>query len=120
MAFPSCVSTGWDSLDQIIDHLRRGDNVVWQVDNIDDYQRLVTAFVNRALANGERVVYVRFARHLPLVEERGDLVTVHRLDVALGSSPSPPRCTTSSPGRAATSSTCSIPSPTCCTSGPRT
>ena len=27
MAFPSCVSTGWDSLDQIIDHLRRGDNV---------------------------------------------------------------------------------------------
>ncbi|MBP7517270.1 MAG: PEP/pyruvate-binding domain-containing protein, partial [Desulfobulbus sp.] len=84
MAFPSCVSTGWDSLDQIIDHLRRGDNVVWQVDNIDDYQRLVTAFVNRALANGERVVYVRFARHLPLVEERGELVTIHRLDVALG------------------------------------
>ena len=78
------MSTGWDSLDQIIDHLRRGDNVVWQVDNIDDYQRLVTAFVNRALANGERVVYVRFARHLPLVEERGELVTIHRLDVALG------------------------------------
>ena len=42
MAFHSCVSTGWDSLDQIIDQLRRGDNVVWQVDNIDDYQRLVT------------------------------------------------------------------------------
>jgi hypothetical protein len=78
------VSTGWDSLDQIIDQLRRGDNVVWQVDNIDDYQRLVTAFVNRALANSERVVYVRFARHLPLIEERSDLVTVHRLDVGQG------------------------------------
>lgn len=84
MAFHSCVSTGWDSLDQIIDQLRRGDNVVWQVDNIDDYQRLVTAFVNRALANSERVVYVRFARHLPLIEERSDLVTVHRLDVGQG------------------------------------
>jgi hypothetical protein len=77
MAYHPHVSTGWESLDAIIDHLRRGDNVVWQVDSIDDYQRLVTPFVNNALSTGERVVYMRFARHLPLLEERANLKIYH-------------------------------------------
>lgn len=83
MALYSNVSTGWESLDMIIDHLRRGDNVVWQVDAVDDYQRLVTAFVNSALANNERVVYIRFARHVALLEERNNL-TIYRLNVEKG------------------------------------
>jgi len=83
MSLYANVSTGWESLDSIIDHLRRGDNVVWQVDAIDDYQRLVTAFVNKALANQERVVYFRFSRHSALLEERQNLA-VYRLDVGQG------------------------------------
>ncbi|MCU0598317.1 MAG: PEP/pyruvate-binding domain-containing protein [Desulfobacterales bacterium] len=83
MASYSQISTGWESLDMIIDHLRPGDNVVWQVDGIDDYQRLVSAFVNKALAGNERVIYLRFARHLPLLEERNNL-TVYRLKVEKG------------------------------------
>ncbi|MCD6585987.1 MAG: PEP/pyruvate-binding domain-containing protein [Desulfobacteraceae bacterium] len=83
MALHSNVSTGWESLDIIIDHLRRGDNVVWQVDAIDDYQRRVTTFVNSALADGERVVYFRFARHVALLEERKNL-TIYRLNVEKG------------------------------------
>ena len=70
----SCISTGWDNLDTIIDHLRRSDNVVWQVDSIDDYQRLVSMFVNNAIAQNEKVVYLRFARHTPLLEERNNLI----------------------------------------------
>jgi len=83
MVLYSNVSTGWESLDKIINHLRRGDNVVWQVDAIDDYQRLVTAFVNNALANDERVVYFRFARHVALLEERSNL-NIYRLNVEKG------------------------------------
>jgi hypothetical protein len=83
MAFYSHVSTGWDSLDVIIDHLRRGDNVVWQVDNIDEYQKLVSLFVNKAISNHERVVYLRFSRHLPLLEPRPNL-TIHELNVDNG------------------------------------
>ncbi len=83
MVYHSHVSTGWESLDTIIDHLRRGDNVVWQVDSIDDYQRLVTPFVNNALAAGERVVYMRFARHLPLLEDRANL-KIYNLQVEKG------------------------------------
>lgn len=77
MAYHSHVSTGWESLDAIIDHLRRGDNVVWQVDSIDDYQRLISPFVNSAIAANERVVYMRFARHVPLLEERANLKIYH-------------------------------------------
>jgi hypothetical protein len=84
MASHASISTGWESLDRIIDHLRPGDNVVWQVDAIDDYQRLVTDFVNCALANNTRVVYFRFARHLPMLEDRRDLITVYQLNEEQG------------------------------------
>ncbi|MDA3896428.1 MAG: PEP/pyruvate-binding domain-containing protein [Desulfobacteraceae bacterium] len=83
MASYSDVSTGWESLDKIIDHLRRGDNVVWQVDAIDDYQRLVSTFVHNSLANNERVVYFRFARHVALLEKRNNL-KIYKLNVEKG------------------------------------
>ncbi len=76
-------STGWKNLDTIIDHLRRGDNVVWQVDSIDDYQRLVSLFVNNAISNREKVVYIRFARHIPLLEPKKN-ITIYNLRVEKG------------------------------------
>jgi len=83
MVYQPHVSTGWESLDTIIDHLRRGDNVVWQVDEIDDYQRLVTPFAESAAARGERVIYMRFARHAPLLET-GENVSVYHLPLESG------------------------------------
>ncbi|MGM0452856.1 MAG: PEP/pyruvate-binding domain-containing protein [Thermodesulfobacteriota bacterium] len=79
----SRVSTGWKSLDGVIDHLRKGDNVVWQVDDIGDYQDLVTPFVHSALQRDERVVYIRFARHAALLEEQEN-VSVYYLDTENG------------------------------------
>ncbi|MBU4315664.1 MAG: PEP/pyruvate-binding domain-containing protein [Proteobacteria bacterium] len=78
MDYYSRVSTGWQSLDTIIDSLRKGDNVVWQVDNVDDYQRVLLPFVNSAVARNERVVYLRFGRHTPLLEERAN-ITIYPL-----------------------------------------
>ncbi|MFO8112045.1 MAG: PEP/pyruvate-binding domain-containing protein [Desulfosalsimonadaceae bacterium] len=83
MSYYSRVSTGWDSLDRIIDHLRRGDNVVWQVDAFDDYQRLAALFANSALSAGEKVVYIRFARHMPILEEK-EGITVYKLKTESG------------------------------------
>ncbi len=83
MAFYSRVSTGWESLDNIIDYLRRGDNVVWQVDDIDAYRKLVSYFVNNAVAANEQVIYMRFARHAPLLAPRRN-IRIHTLDVAAG------------------------------------
>ncbi len=83
MSYYSHVSTGWESLDNIIDHLRRGDNVVWQVDDIDSYRKLVSYFVNNAVANNEQVIYMRFARHPPLLASRRN-IRVYTLDVTSG------------------------------------
>ncbi|BDG05477.1 PEP/pyruvate-binding domain-containing protein [Anaeromyxobacter oryzae] len=76
-------STGIDSLDAVLRSLRAGDNVVWQVETVDDYPPLARPFVERALAEGRRVVYFRFARHEPLVED-GAGAEIHRLSPALG------------------------------------
>ncbi|HPC48228.1 MAG TPA: PEP/pyruvate-binding domain-containing protein, partial [Deltaproteobacteria bacterium] len=76
-------STGIESLDQMIDGLRTGDNVVWQVDDIDDYTFFVTSFTRKALQERRRVVYMRFARHSPLIEDEPG-VTTYMLDAHSG------------------------------------
>ncbi|UHD18881.1 PEP/pyruvate-binding domain-containing protein [Thiocapsa bogorovii] len=61
------VSTGLAGLDHVLDGLRTGDNVVWRVDDIEDYRGFVEPFVARAIADGRAIVYLRFGRHPPLV-----------------------------------------------------
>ena len=83
MASFAHVSTGWKNLDSVIDHLRKGDNVVWQVDDIDAYRKLVSYFTIHAITNQQRVVYMRFGRHGPLLEQRPNL-HIYTLNVADG------------------------------------
>jgi pyruvate,water dikinase len=80
---PEPHGTGLPALDRVVRGLRAGDNVVWQVDAIEDYAHLVAPFVDRALADGRRLVYFRFARHAPLVEE-GRGAEIHRLEAGIG------------------------------------
>ncbi len=60
--------TGVPGLDEVIDGLRIGDNVVWQIDDIEDYAYLVRSFVSEALKNKKKIVYFRFASHSALLE----------------------------------------------------
>ena len=62
------VSTGLEHLDNVLDSLRIGDNVVWRVDEISDYQALVNPFVMSALAAQRQIIYLRFGQHPPLVQ----------------------------------------------------
>src|SRR5512142_53631 len=83
MAPPYPASTGLPSLDRVVEGLRPGDNVVWQVDSVADYVPFVRPFVAGALASGKRLVYFRFARHAPLVDD-GACAEIHRLSPAVG------------------------------------
>lgn len=65
---PAVVSTGVPGLDQVLDGLRIGDNVVWRVEDLTDYRRFVQPFVASALAQQRAIVYLRFGQHPPLVE----------------------------------------------------
>jgi KaiC/GvpD/RAD55 family RecA-like ATPase len=73
------VSTGHVGLDQAIDMLRLGDNVVWQVNSLESYQQMVDAYIHRAVQDGRNIVYVRFGSHPPLLAE-SEQVKVYRLD----------------------------------------
>ncbi|WP_058308022.1 PEP/pyruvate-binding domain-containing protein [Gracilibacillus massiliensis] len=63
------ISTGMSGFDETIDSLRLGDNVVWQVDHIKAYKDIITPFVQKALKDNRKVVYVRFGQHESLVSE---------------------------------------------------
>ncbi|MFA5322944.1 MAG: PEP/pyruvate-binding domain-containing protein [Smithella sp.] len=67
------VSTGIGGLDEILNYLQMGDNVVLQVDDIADYRNFVEPFVNAALKQKRRVVYMRFASHPALFEKNKDI-----------------------------------------------
>ena len=76
-------STGLENLNEILGGLRLGDNVVWQVDDMKDYEHYVTPFVQKALAEGRKVVYMRFASHKSLLVPQPH-ITIHDLDARVG------------------------------------
>jgi len=80
---PGWASTGIDSLDAVFTGLKKGDNVVWQVDGIDDFFNFVTPYIERAKQQARQVVYVRFADHKPLTKP-GEGVVMYKLDAGSG------------------------------------
>jgi pyruvate,water dikinase len=77
------LSTGLSSLDQVIQGVLPGDNIVWQVDSIDDYAIFIEPFCVDAIRQRKKLVYFRFARHAQLVAD-GAGVEIHRLSPELG------------------------------------
>lgn len=77
------VSTGMKGLDEILNYLQMGDNVVLQVDDIADYKRFVDPYVKEALARDRRLVYMRFANHPPLLEDNKK-IKVYKLNANKG------------------------------------
>lgn len=73
------VSTGSPGLDNIVNYLRLGDNVVWQVDKMEDYQRYVDFFARQAILDQRNLVYFRFGLHAPLLNQQLGL-KVYELD----------------------------------------
>lgn len=67
------VSTGLPGLDDVLDGLRIGDNVVWRVTDLDDYRRFVTPFIESAASAGRRIIYLRFGQHPPLVSAKANI-----------------------------------------------
>ncbi|HWP97396.1 MAG TPA: PEP/pyruvate-binding domain-containing protein [Syntrophomonadaceae bacterium] len=81
-SFAKC-STGVEALDKVLDSLRLGDNVVWQVDAVEDYACFVRSFSENALRENRRLVYVRFGEHPPLVPE-DPRIKIYQLDPSAG------------------------------------
>ena len=63
------VSTGFATLDNVIQHLRIGDNVVFQVRDIEVYKRFVMAFIEKNAHPQRKIIYIRFTEHEPLMKD---------------------------------------------------
>ena len=77
------IESGIPNLDVILDHIRLGDNVVWQVSDIGEFRLFAEPFARQAVRDGRDVTYIRFAQHPPLL---GDLdgIRVVRFDPDAG------------------------------------
>lgn len=76
-------TTGLPGLDAVLSGIEAGDNIVWEVDSITDYQELVVPYAAAAAQAQRRLVYFRFAQHPPLLAD-GHGVERHDLDPSPG------------------------------------
>ena len=76
MASSKSATSGLAALDQVLQSLRLGDNVVWQVDTLDDYRHFAEPFARQAIRDGRRCIYFRFAPHPPILPEIDGLHTI--------------------------------------------
>lgn len=67
MESKTVIPSGITALDDVLQGLRLGDNVVWQVDHLDDYLFFVKPFAEQAVRDRRRCVYIRFAPHPPVL-----------------------------------------------------
>ncbi len=77
------IPSGIQALDEVLQGVRLGDNVVWQVDRLEDYRYFAVPFAEAAIAAGRRLVYLRFASHPPVLTPRPGMETIE-LDPSLG------------------------------------
>ncbi|NCA83328.1 MAG: phosphoenolpyruvate synthase [Opitutae bacterium] len=75
-------TTGLPQLDAALTGILAGDNIVWNVDDIEQYRKLATPYAEAAKRDGRKLVYFRFARHERLVPE--GFCEECRLDAAAG------------------------------------
>ncbi|MBP7274751.1 MAG: pyruvate, phosphate dikinase [Kiritimatiellae bacterium] len=77
------LTTGLPGLDRVLQGVMPGDNIVWQVEQMDDYRALVLPYADAALRQRRPFVYFRFASHSPLLAETPGL-EIHELHPEAG------------------------------------
>lgn len=64
------IPSGLPGLDEAIDNIRLGDNVVWQVSSMEDYLFFVKPFFAQAVKDGRNMIYMHFTGHPVLIHEQ--------------------------------------------------
>ncbi len=77
------INSGIEGLDKTFDFIRLGDNVVWQVADIEEYIFFVGPFAKQAIGEKRNLVYIRFAQHKPLLKPQKGLKIIE-LDADAG------------------------------------
>ncbi len=71
------ICSGFPEMDRALDHIRLGDNVVWQVSELDEFRIFARAFAEQAIRDGRNLLYIRFADHAPILPPMEGLRIIH-------------------------------------------
>ncbi|WP_026527295.1 PEP/pyruvate-binding domain-containing protein [Butyrivibrio sp. VCD2006] len=71
------VLSGIPQMDEAFHNIRLGDNVVWRVDNLEEFKLFVKPYVKQAIEDKRNLIYFRFATHEPLLEEQEGLKVIN-------------------------------------------
>ncbi len=61
------IKCGIEQLDEALDNIRLGDNVVWQVSSLEEFSYLANPFIEQALKDNRNLIYINFGQHEPLI-----------------------------------------------------
>ncbi|WP_295115866.1 PEP/pyruvate-binding domain-containing protein [uncultured Methanobrevibacter sp.] len=62
------IKSGIPGLDAALDNIRLGDNVVWNVTNLNEFSYFADPYIKQAKEDNRNLIYIRFANHPPLIE----------------------------------------------------
>ncbi len=71
------VESGIPMMDECFDNIRLGDNVVWRVDNLEEFKLFMEPYVKQAVEDKRNLIYFRFATHEPLLEPQEGLKIIN-------------------------------------------
>ena len=71
------ILSGIPEMDEALDNIRLGDNVVWRVSTLDEFHLFVDPYLEQAIKDHRNIIYVRFASHPPITEGHPEIKTVH-------------------------------------------
>lgn len=71
------VLSGIPEMDTNFDNIRLGDNVVWRVDDLEQFRLFMKPYVEQAILDRRNLIYFRFAAHDPLLEEQEGLKIIN-------------------------------------------
>ncbi len=63
-------------MDEALDYIRLGDNVVWRVSDLKEFKLFMDPYVKQAIEDKRNIIYFRFAEHEPLLQDRPEIKTV--------------------------------------------
>ena len=77
MAAVEKTRSGIPMMDEALQYIRLGDNVVWQVPSLDEFRYVAEKFADQAIKDGRNLIYIRFAEHEPILTPREGLKIEH-------------------------------------------
>jgi len=71
------IKTGLVGLDNILQNVRQGESVVWQISDNEDYEYFAGHFAAQGIKEGHNVIYFRFSDYSPILEPQEGLDVIN-------------------------------------------